>query len=62
MNKMDIWSSNDERTNEKVDVWEGEREWVVERVAAREEKGKEEKPAVKEEVKTEPEKEEVKKE
>ena len=61
---MDIWSSDDEGNNKKVDVWEGEREWIIEHMAsaAQEEKGKEEKPTVKMGVKAEPKEEEDKNE
>ena len=62
VNMMDIWSSDDEGSNEKVDVWDSEREWVAEYMAsaAQEEKRKEEKSDAKVEVKTEPKEEEDK--
>ena len=67
VNMLDIWSSDDEETQEGIDVWGGEREWVVEPVASTEEKKEEKKeePVIKEEPKVElrtEEKEEQKKE
>ena len=53
---MDIWSSDDEENDEKVDVWDNEREYVAEHVTSTslEKKVKEEEPTAKMEMKVEP--------
>ena len=51
VNMLDIWSSDDEDIQEKVDVWEGEKDLAVEHVAERVVAVKKE--LVTEEVKTE---------
>ena len=59
---MDIWSSNDMEAKEKVDVWEGERQWKVEHIALTKQKKekKKEEPMEKNEPKSVPETEKKK--
>ena len=64
---MDIWSSDDEETKEGIDVWEGQRQWVVEHMASTEQKKEKKKKELvkKDELEVKPkieEKEELKKE
>ena len=60
VNMMDIWSSDDERNDEKVDVWDNEREYITEHVAstAPGKEVEEEEPTAKMEMKAEPKREE----